>query len=299
MARGLSLSSSAIRRRRRHQPLTKALWRPSGVMLACVAGLGAMSALPLAYAQATVAAPAASTSSATPDDKPRWRGQVGASMAATSGNTDSTTLLLNMDLNLKRPDDKTTLTGHVNEGRTRAGDGDRQTSAARWDLSGQYDHDLNEDWFGFTRLGFERDRVTELSLRTLVGAGLGYHVLKGPKHTFDVSAGLSYTDSRWNVDTTIDDETGRHFTSVGLLLAEESSHELTDTVTLKQRLEAYPGLTGAKSRLLRFNASLNVAMTKALSLSVGLVHNYDGNAAEGREKNDTALFTGVNLKVGG
>lgn len=242
-------------------------------------------------------AQAADTSPANPD--PRWRGQVGASLAATSGNTDSTTLLLNMDLNLKRADDKTTLTGHVNEGRTKTQDGGNETSAARWDLSGQYDHDLNPDWFGFTRLAFEHDRVTDLSLRTLVGAGLGYHVLKGPKHTFDVSAGLSYTDTRWKVDTTIDDETGRHFKSVGLLLAEESTHELTDTVTFKQRLEAYPGLTGAKSRLLRFNASLNVAMSKALSLSVGLVHNYDGNAAEGRDKNDTALFTGVNLKVGG
>jgi putative salt-induced outer membrane protein len=296
MARGLPLSSAVIRRRR---PSLSTLPVPhlSGLLLAGVAGLAAVSH----PAHAQVAAPAAPAASAaaTPEDTPRWRGQIGASMAATSGNTDSTTLLLNMDLNLKRPDDKTTITGHVNEGRTRSGDGERQTSAARWDLSGQYDHDLNEDWFGFTRLAFERDRVTDLSLRTLVAAGLGYHVLKGPKHTFDVSAGLSYTDSRWNVDTTIDDETGRHFTSVGLLLAEESSHELTDTVTLKQRLEAYPGLTGAKSRLLRFNASLNVAMTKALSLSVGLVHNYDGNAAEGREKNDTALFTGVNLKVGG
>lgn len=299
MARGLPISSSVIARRRRSLSSLPArrLSSLSRLVLAGAAGLAAVSS----PAHAQVAAPAAPAASAaaTPDNTPRWRGQVGVSMAATSGNTDSTTLLLNMDLNLKRPDDKTTLTGHVNEGRTRAGDGDRQTSAARWDLSGQYDHDLNEDWFGFTRLGFERDRVTELSLRTLVGAGLGYHVLKGPKHTFDVSAGLSYTDSRWNVDTTIDDETGRHFTSVGLLLAEESSHELTDTVTFKQRLEAYPGLTGAKSRLLRFNASLNVAMTKALSLSVGLVHNYDGNAAEGREKNDTALFTGVNLKVGG
>lgn len=234
-----------------------------------------------------------------PATEPHWKGQVGASLAATSGNTESTTLLLNMDLNLKRPDDKTTLTGHVNEGRTRNDEGERETTSARWDLSGQYDHDLNEDWFGFTRLGFEHDRVTDLSLRTLVAAGVGYHVLKGPEHVFDVSAGLSYTDTRWKVDTTVGDKTGRHFNSVGLLLAEESTHELTDTVTFKQRLEAYPGLAGDDSKLLRFNASLNVAMTKALSLSVGLVNNYDGNAADGKKKNDTAFFTGVNLKVGG
>ena len=296
MACGLPISSPVIHRRRRVLPTLSG--QPlSSLVLVGAAGLFVMANS--AHAQQVAAPAPAASAAAKPDNTPRWRGQVGASMAATSGNTDSTTLLLNMDLNLKRPGDKTTLTGHVNEGRTRAEDGERQTSAARWDLSGQYDHDLTPDWFGFTRLGFERDRVTDLSLRTLVAAGLGYHVLKGPKHTFDVSAGLSYTDSRWNVDTTIDDKTGRHFTSVGLLLAEESSHELTDTVTLKQRLEAYPGVTGAKSRLLRFNASLNVAMTKALSLSVGLVHNYDGNAAEGRDKNDTALFTGVNLKVGG
>lgn len=284
MAHGTPISSPALALRRRFIRLSARTWWPT---MAMVAGMAAIC--PVAQADDTV----------PPDTDPRWRGQVGLSAAATSGNTDSTTLLLNLDLNLKRPDDKTSVVGHVNEGRTKNDDGDRETSAARWDLTGQYDHDLNPDWFGFTRLGFEHDRVTDLSLRTLVAAGLGYHVIKGPKHTLDVSAGVSYTDTRWKVDTTIDDETGRHFTSVGLLLAEESSHELTDTVTLKQRLEAYPGLTGAKSRLLRFNASLNVAMTKALSLSVGLVHNYDGNAAEGKEKNDTALFTGVNLKVGG
>ena len=295
MAFGTFVFPDASPGRRRpcaRQPVAR--WQALAVAL----GLSAL-ALP-GLAQTQTPTPATATgAAASANTDPRWRGQIGASLAATSGNTDSTTLLLNMDLNLKRPDDKTSLTGHVNEGRTDNGDGERETSSARWDLSGQYDHDLDEDWFNFTRLGFEHDRVTDLSLRTLVGAGLGYHVIKGPRHTFDVSAGLSYTDTRWKVDTTIGDETGRHCTSVGLLLAEESSHELNDTVTFKQRLEAYPGLTGEKSKLLRFNASLNVAMSKALSLSVGLVHNYDGNAAEGREKNDTALFTGVNLKVGG
>ena len=228
----------------------------------------------------------------------RWHGVAGASFAAASGNTESLALQLTLDLERHRAHDKTSVSAYVNEGRSKDnGDATSTTTAGKWGVSGQYDRDLDAAWYGFGKLSFEHDRVVDLTLRSIAGAGLGYHLIQTDALSFDVFGGLSYTVSRYSTVQTIDGSTARHFYSTGGLLGEESSHQFTDTVSFKQRLEYYPAISGSKSQLLKFNALLGVSMTKTLSLSVGLTDTYDSQPAEGRKRNDASLFTGVNVKL--
>lgn len=236
------------------------------------------------------------------DDNPNdghWRGLAGLSAAVTSGNASTTALLANLDVSAQTELDKKTILGFLNNGKNRNPDGSETTTSNKWGLSGQYDRDINEKWFGFFKLGFDGDRLIKLSLRTNVSGGVGYHVFENDANSFDVFSGLSYTDRHYSQEQTIGDKTGQRFSNTGILLGEESNHALTETVTIKQRLELYPGISGDRSDLAKFNASLNVSMTQTLSLSLSLISTYNGKVPPGVKKTDTSLFTGINLKLGG
>lgn len=227
----------------------------------------------------------------------QWRGAAGAALSTSSGNTSTQNLLLNVDLARQTAQDKISTAGYIHEGKSDV-NGRSVTTASKWGLSGQYDHNLTPDWFAFGKLGLEHDRVIDLSLRTLLGAGVGYHWVQTKQDTFDVYGGLSEVITRYGHAQTIGGDTQQQFSTMGLILGETSRHQLTDTVTLTQRLEVYPGLTGTKNNLAKFNLGLNVAMSSTLSLNVGFTEAYNSKPAHGAKKSDTSFFTGINFKLG-
>jgi len=227
----------------------------------------------------------------------QWRGLAGASLSLSGGNTESAALLANVNLARQVDGAKTTVQAYINQARSKV-DGERDTTANKWGASGQQDLDLSGDWYGFGRLGVDADRLIELKHRSTVAGGLGYHLIRNERHTLDVFSGVSHTRSVYREVQTINDQTGTRFSNTGVLIGEESSHQLNDTVSLKQRLEYNQGLSGDKLNLLRFNGSLNVAMSKATSLSVGLISTYNSKVPPGVKKVDTSLFTGLNVKLG-
>lgn len=226
-----------------------------------------------------------------------WRGLAGASLSISGGNTESAALLANVNLARQVEGAKTTIQAYINQARSKV-DGERDTTANKWGASGQQDLDLSGDWYGFGRLGVDADRLIELKHRSTVAGGLGYHLIRNDRHTLDVFSGVSLTRSVYREVQTINDQTGKRFSNTGVLIGTESSHQLNDTVSLQQRLEYNQGLSGDQLNLLRFNGSLNVAMSQATSLSVGLISTYNSKVPPGVKKVDTSLFTGLNVKLG-
>lgn len=227
----------------------------------------------------------------------QWRGLIGTSLALTTGNTETTSTVVNLDVSRQTTHTKTAVQGFVNHGTGKV-DGQRNTTAQKWGLATQYDSDLTPPWFAFGKLAFEGDRLIQLTLRSVIASGIGYHVLDTAGHTINVFGGLSYTDRRYSADQQVNDRVGRHFGSVGGLLGEESTHQLNTQLTLKQRLEFYPDFTQDKDHIARFNAALNVSLTDLLSLSVSFVSTYNNSVPAGVKKMDSALFTGINVKLG-
>lgn len=226
-----------------------------------------------------------------------WRGAGGASLSVASGNTSSTAFLLNLDMARQTVRDKITLGAYVNYARSGSGD-DRQTTANKWAAAGQYDYNLSARTFAFGKLGLEADRVVDLSLRTSLTGGLGYHVIQAKDVNFDVFGGAGYTIDRYSGSQTIAGATDTRFSRATLLFGEESNHQFNASTSFKQRLEIYPGLTEDKAVLIKFSAGLNVAMTSTVSLTVGVTDAYNSRPPAGRKNNDLGLFTGVSVKLG-
>ena len=226
-----------------------------------------------------------------------WRGAAGAAAAVTSGNTSTSALSLNADLSRATTADKTTLGGLINYGKNKTG-GNNTTTANKWVGFGQYDFNLGPRTYAFGRLGLEGDELVDLNLRTALAGGLGYKIIDTKETSFNVFGGAGYTTDKYDVAQTIGGKTGTSFSRSSLFLGEESSHQLSPTVSLKQRLELWPGLSGDKARLAKFTAGMSVAMSSTLSLNVSLVDNYNSKPPAGSKKNDLGFFTGVNVKLG-
>jgi putative salt-induced outer membrane protein len=233
----------------------------------------------------------------------QWRGLGGAALSATSGNTSNTNFLLNSDLTRATENDKISLGAAANYGTSKkidkaTGENVKETTSSKWTVFGQYDFNITPVLYAFGKLGFEGDKATELSLRTSLAGGLGYKIINTAENTFNVFGGLAYTTDKYSDFQIINGKEKQRFSRASVLLGEESTHSLTSTVAVKQRLELYPGLSGDKAFLAKFNAGLSVAMSTTLSLNVGVTDTYNSKPALGNKKNDLGLFTGVNVKFG-
>jgi putative salt-induced outer membrane protein YdiY len=81
-----------------------------------------------------------------------------------------------------------------------------------------------------------------------------------------------------------------------MLLAEESTHKLSASTNLKQRLALTPALDRHGEYRATFDAGLAVAMTSTINLTVGFNANHNSDPGEGRKATDTLLTTGVSMK---
>lgn len=247
----------------RHSVITTAL-------AAAVAGV---------HAQATV----------KPDGQMRSAIGIGASLS--SGNTKTSNLSLVGEAVRATDGDKTTLYGNLQYAKNAGA-----TTADQLRLGGRYDRNFGPVWFGFSGLDVERNKFANLKLRSQLSGGLGYHAVRTPTTTWDLFGGLGLTTDKYVAATLIDAATRTSYSYVSLLLAEESTHKLSETTSAKQRLAIFPNLKNGGEFRATFDAGLAVAMSKGMNLNVGysLVHNSE--PGPGRKRTDSLLTTGVSIK---
>jgi putative salt-induced outer membrane protein len=243
-------------------------------------------------------APSAVADLAPPPKDGLWRGIAGAALSATSGNTKTSSVLLNTDAVRASEGDKFALGATVNHARGTDEAGERTTTADKASAFGQYDRDFAPRWFGFGRLAYDRDALIDLSSRYTLTGGVGHRLIDNETNSFTLSGGLGYTTERYSTPQTIAGELDTRFDRPNAFVAEESAHKLTATTSLKQRLEAAAALDGSSSVLWKFNANLDVAINKSLSVTVGVIDTYNTKPPEGASKNDVSVFTGINYRFG-
>lgn len=213
-----------------------------------------------------------------------WRGALGAGITATAGNTDSVTYAINGDAVKQTPRDK--IRGYVQAvyGRRESDSGAAERTSDLLRAGGAYDRNMNERAFGFGALDLERNRLIDLDLRSVVAGGVGYHVIKREGLTFDVSTGPAYNREQYSTETR---------DALEWLIAEESSHALTPTVSFRQRLALYPNLTDRGEYRFVFDAGVVFKINNSWNATVTLNNRYQSNPRPGVEKNDLLFVTGL------
>jgi putative salt-induced outer membrane protein YdiY len=219
----------------------------------------------------------------------QWRGSLSAGVSLASGNTESSNGNIGANAAKATEDDKlqfylTALYG------TQTDANDVDTETAKLARTGvKYDHDLTVKTFSFTSLDLETDKLQKLDLRSVLGVGVGYHIVKTQETTFDVFSGLTYNREQF-------DDVSRYSTE--LLLGEETSHKISEATSFKQRLALYPNLRESDEYRAQLDASLNTAITRKVGLQLTLSGRYQSNPQPGVKKSDLLFLTNVTYKFG-
>ncbi len=221
----------------------------------------------------------------------QWRYLLTAGANASTGNSKSASLNVSGEAARVRSFDKWTFLAQTAYARS-----DGETTTERYALGTQYTRDLTPDWFGFGSLDALRDPLANLSWRGSVASGVGYHLIRNERNTFDVSTGLGYTRDRFSEPTVVDGALRDRYGRLELVLAEESNHKLTDTTSLRQRLAVYPNLRDSGEYRASLDTNLTVAMTKDMNLTAGLSWRYNSDPGVGVKKTDAMFITGVSFR---
>jgi len=222
----------------------------------------------------------------------QWRALINVGLTYASGNTNASTFTAKVDAVRATVDDKWTLYGETLRAHSEGVEsGDRDRAGAR------YDWNLTPKVFSLASLDLERDAVAALAHRAQLGAGLGYKFVDRDDLGFNVFGGLGYADDRYLLPREAGGELRTRYSRPTALLGEESSHRFSTTTTATQRLVVRPDLQRAGNYRAQWDASLSVAMTRTISLAIGLNTRYDSAPGVGLKRSDTLLTTGISVKV--
>jgi len=220
-----------------------------------------------------------------------WKFAASLGGSKTSGNTDSTQLNLSGEAARITDDSKLNLAVRGLYAETN----DNRTGANLY-INTQYDRDFTRDWFGFGKLDALRDHPANIHLRTSAYTGVGYHFVRTPENTWDVSGGLGYTEDRYVRPAQVAGALRQEYGRVEAVISESSSHKLTDNTSIRQKFGVFPNLKNSGEYRMVFDAGLSVAINSALSLTTGWTYRYDSDPGTGINKVDTVWVTGIGVK---
>lgn len=220
-----------------------------------------------------------------------WSGSADVGLALTSGNSKTVNVALGTAIARETRRDKTSFYAAALYARDSTSGFARTTaSAARGGL--RYERNLGERWFGYAFTDLERNRLQDLSLRLVLGGGLGYHAVQTERAQLDVLGGAD-----WNREYFREPFADR--SSAEAQLGQTFAYKLSERTSLKEQFFVFPNLSNGGEYRLNFDTSLVTAITKRVGWQLTVSNRYLSNPPPGLQKNDLLLTTGLNFKIGG
>ena len=133
------------------------------------------------------------------------------------------------------------------------------------------------------------DRFQDLDLRTVVGAGGGYHAIKNIRTALDLLAGGTFNREFF---------TTFNRSSAEVLLGETFTHKFLASSAFNEALFFYPNLSSTGDFRSTFILGLVTRLTKVLSWQTSFNDYYLSNPPPGKKTNDLLLSTGLRLTFG-
>lgn len=236
----------------------------STLVIAALLGLG------LATTTTAQDAPASA-----PPPEPNWKGSLGLSYLATSGNSDTETLGLDFAL-----DRKPTPWGLALRASYNRSEKDGETNAERAYAGARALRNLSARWELFGGLSGEQDEFSGIDLRTLVEAGAVYRALLGPEHFLSLDGGLTFTDED-RLAPAIDDS------FLGGVFGLGYEWKFGENAALKQRLVYFPNFETSDDWRLESITALAASLTRGLGIQLSYEVRYRNQPIGANDDTDT------------
>jgi putative salt-induced outer membrane protein len=215
-----------------------------------------------------------------------WAGGASVGFALTGGNSQTKSLSIAFTADRKTSTDDITLYTNSAYATDDTPGASPSLTANTIQAGARYAHNVAPRVFVFGGGDFQTDALQALNLRSILGGGLGFHVVKSDKTTFDVETGLNYTRESY---------VGLTNNFVALTLGEELTRKLGKTTVLSEKFYIFPDLDHTGQYLGTFNFGTVTKMSKWLGWQNAFGDIYASNPPVGKKQNDVLLTTGLNV----
>ena len=150
-----------------------------------------------------------------------------------------------------------------------------------------YQHDVFARAFAYGSGDFEYNELQFLNLRSIWGAGAGYHVIKQMDTTLDLFAGANYTKETYS--------TGIRRNLAALTVGDLFHHQIGKNTSINEALDVYPEL----SHLGEYRFALDISLATKIKTWLGwqstVSDRYISDPIPGTVSNDFIFSTGFNF----
>jgi putative salt-induced outer membrane protein YdiY len=218
-----------------------------------------------------------------------WSAYFDTGLSFTQGNSETRTFTTAAKAQRKTERDKITVyaTSIFAENDTT---GITETTANAIRGGSRYELNVSDRLFTFGFIDLEFDEFQNLDLRNVLGGGLGWHVKKTDRTSFNVFGGGSYNQEFFS-----DDITRR---SAEIVAGEELEFKLNDRLTWSERFAFYPNLNESGEYRMQFDTTLVTQLYRWVGWQISLSDRFLSNPIPGIRKNDLLLTTGLRFTLG-
>jgi putative salt-induced outer membrane protein len=150
-----------------------------------------------------------------------------------------------------------------------------------------YQHDVSARAFVYGSGDFEYNELQFLDLRSIWGAGAGYHVIKRMDTTLDLFAGANYTKESYS--------TGIRRNLAALTIGDLFRHQIGKNTSINETLVVYPELSHLGEYRLALDISLATKINTWLGWQSTLSDRYISDPIPATVNNDFIFSTGFNF----
>jgi putative salt-induced outer membrane protein len=167
-------------------------------------------------------------------------------------------------------------------------DGVEDTTAENAKLYGNAKKTLSPMTFGYLDASLLYDDVAAIDYRATLGPGFGFYLVKNDVRSLSLEAGPSYVWEK--LDGAKDDY-------LALRFAQRYTCQVLPNAKLVQSLEYVPQADDFDNYRLVGEVGVEAAMSERLGLRVVLQDAYQSIPADGKERNDLTLVSGLSLAL--
>ena len=225
-----------------------------------------------------------------------WAALLDTGLSLTRGNSESTSFALTGKAARTAKRTKISLySTEIYSRSTLLGVSNTTASAIRG--GARVDVNLRGRSFAFGLADFEHDRFQDLDLRSVLGGGLGYHLIKEKDRTFDVFGGLTYNQEYYSRPFSPPNPSTTRKTAE-FVVGETLATKVGSRTTLSEQFNFFPNLSDTGDYRLQLDATAATKLKNWLSWQVTFSDRYVSRPLLGLKNNDVLFTTGLRLAYG-
>ena len=234
---------------------------------------------------ALASAPLAQDAAAEPS-KVEWTGSFTLGATLTSGNSESTGINSSLDAKRRAEHDRWTGKAYWNYVSTTDQTTDESfISTRKSGASLKYDYFATKEIYYNGIAGADSDTVADLTLRSYVGAGVGFQWREEDAFKWGSEVGLTH----FAEDRKVSDDSDY----IAARLANNLFWQINEQTSFEQTAEAFPSIEDVDDFYGKLDNKAKVKLSDKMYAQLQYVFDYDNTPALGKERDDHTLTLGV------